>query len=60
MTADNLIAFFTVLPKEEQYKFMESAEKLLQPKKINQSKTKKNVLSKQEAIQYLITNVFKN
>lgn len=37
---------------------MELAEKALVPKKINQSKTKKSVLSKQEAIRYLVTKVF--
>lgn len=59
MTANNLIEFFNVLPKEEQYKFMELAEKLLEPKKINLSKTKKKVLTKEEAIRYLITTVFR-
>ena len=59
MTANNLIGFFNVLPKDEQYKFMELAKKLLEPKKINQSKPKKSVLSKQDAIRYLVTTVFK-
>lgn len=59
MTANNLIEFFNVLPKEEQYKFMGLAEKILEPKKINQSKTKKSVLTEQEAIRYLVTNIFK-
>lgn len=38
---------------------MELAEKLLEPKKINQSKTKKSVLTEQEAIRYLVTTIFK-
>ena len=58
MTANNLIEFFNVLPKEEQYKFMGLAEKILEPKKINQSKPKKCVLTEQEAIRHLITVVF--
>jgi hypothetical protein len=59
LTANNLIGFFNVLPKEEQYKFMLLAEKILEPKKIIQSKVKKCVLSEQEAIRYLTTVVFK-
>jgi hypothetical protein len=59
LTANNLIEFFNVLPKEEQYKFMGLAEKILEPKKINRSKPKKCVLSEQEAIQYLVTTIFK-
>lgn len=58
MTANNLIEFFNVLPKEEQYKFMGLAEKILEPKKINLSKPKKCVLTEQEAIRHLITVVF--
>ncbi|HCQ12056.1 hypothetical protein [Flavobacterium sp.] len=59
MTANNLIEFFNVLPAEEQYKFMQLAEKSLEPKKLRFPKKKSETLTQKEAIQYLITNHFK-
>lgn len=59
MTANNLIEFFKVLPVEEQYKFMQLAEKSLDTKKIRFPKKKAEILTQREAIQYLITKHFK-
>ncbi len=59
MTANNLIEFFNVLPQEEQYKFMVLAKNILKPQTTNLSKKKKPVLTKEDAIRYLVQNIFK-
>ena len=59
MTAENLIAFYKVLPLEEQRKFMRLTEKITKPIKINIPKKKKTILSDEEALRYLTTVIFK-
>lgn len=52
MTAENLMPFFKVLPEVEQQKFIKLAAKVIARKK------QTAILTKEEAIQYLITKHF--
>lgn len=59
MTAENLIAFYKVLPEEEQRKFLGLTKEITKPIKINVPKKKEPVLTNEEALRYLTTVIFK-
>jgi hypothetical protein len=59
LTATNLIEFFKVLPKEEQKNFMVLAEKITTPIIPKRGNKHSVPLTKEQALQYLLSSTFK-